>query len=62
MEKPRRHPLKKGPNWSLRYCRRLRGKSKCLLNNWSEKTAFFDRNRRCTPSLPDLGSTDKTAA
>jgi hypothetical protein len=48
MQKPRRNPLKMGPNWSLRYCRRLSGKSKCLLNNSSAKTAFFDRNRRLT--------------
>jgi len=46
MQKPRRHPLKKGQNWSLCYCRRLSGKSKGLLNNSSAKTAFFDRNRR----------------
>jgi len=51
MQKPRRHPLKKGQNWSLCYCRRLSGKSKCLLNNSAAKTAFFDRNRRLSPQF-----------
>ncbi len=45
MYKPRRHPLKKGSKLVICYCRRLSGKSKCLLNNSSAKTAFFDRNR-----------------
>jgi hypothetical protein len=35
-----------GPKLVICYCRRLSGKSKCLLNNSSAKTAFFDRNRR----------------
>jgi hypothetical protein len=51
MQKPRRHPLKKGQNWSLCYCRRLSGKSKCLLNNSLARTAFFDWDRHIWPEF-----------
>jgi hypothetical protein len=51
MQKPRSHPLKTGQNRPVRYCRRLIGKSKYLLNNSSAKAAFFDRNRGLSPEF-----------